>query len=139
MAFNNSKIDQLKKSSQDLTHVFCFSSWRLDMRCKAVFPCLKIFALWRFTKISNLLSFGLIKQFFQITRTRSQLYQLKNLYLPLLISSEVEIHYNCTDTLFFISLRIRTNLTYLVFSHLREPSMVKLATAIELCLRPKSL
>ena len=87
----------------------------------------------------NLLSFGLIKQFFQITRTRSQLYQLKNLYLPLLISSEVEIHYNCTDTLFFISLRIRTNLTYLVFSHLREPSIVKLPTAIELRLRPKSL
>ena len=101
------------------------------MRCKAVFPCLKIFALWRFTnKISNLPSFGLIK-FFQITRTRSQLYQLKNLYLPLL-SSKAEIHYNCTDTLFFLSLRIRTNLTYLVFSHLREPSIVKLPTAIEL-------
>ena len=86
----------------------------------------------------NLLSFGLIKQFFQITRTRSQLYQSKNLYLPLL-RSKAEIHYNCTDTLFFISLRIRTNLTYLVFSYLREPSMVKLPTAIELCLRPKSL
>lgn len=138
LAFDNSKIDQLKKSCQDLTHVFCFNSRCLDMRCKAVFPCLKIFALWRFTKISNLPSFGLIKQFFQITRTRSQLYQLKNLYLPLL-SSKAEIHYNCTDTLFFISLRIRKNLTYLVFSHLREPSMVKPPTAIELCLRPKSL
>ena len=140
MAFNNSKIDQLKNSCQDLTHVFCFNSRCLDMRCKALFPCLNkdLCALWRFTKISNLLSLGLIKQFFQITRTRSQLYQLKNLYLPLL-SSKAEFHYNCTDTLFFISLRIRTNLTYLLFSHLREPSMVKLPTSIESCLRPKSL
>ena len=111
------------------------------MRCKAVFPSLKIFALWRFTKMSNLLSFGLIKQFFQITRTRSQLYQLKNLYLPLL-SSKAEIHYNCTDTLFFIPVGVKTNLTYLLslLSHiLREPPIVKLPTAIELCLRPKSL
>ena len=46
-----------------------------------------------------MLSFALIKQFFQTTRTRSQLYQLKNLYLPLL-SSQTDIHYNCTDTLF---------------------------------------
>ena len=111
------------------------------MRCQAVVPFLMIFPLWRFTKISSLLSFGFIKQFFQITRTRSQLYQLKNLYLPLLSSksSKAEIHYNCTDTLFIISLQIRTNLTYLVFSHLCEPSMVKLPTAIELCSRPKSL
>ena len=29
---------------------------------------------------------------------------------------------------------MRTNLTYLVFSHLREPSMVKLPTAIEVVL-----
>ena len=42
--------------------------------CKAVFPCLMIFPLWRFTKVSNLLSFGLIKKFFQIIRTGSQLF-----------------------------------------------------------------
>ena len=84
LGFQQFENRQLKKirSSQDLSHVFCFNSRCLDVRCKAVFPCLKIFALWRLTKISNLLSFRLIKQCLPITRTRSQIYQLKNLYLP---------------------------------------------------------